>query len=145
MLAPKIGVMSEDAYVPDSSEQLDQLQPDDTLIDRGVGDVLDEGFIAPDNWSVLQTYGNTAAEMRQGESIDRQLAAEVPEPQGERPQWRPEPGQTSQVGARRAGRLVAVAAIDNLTKGTAGGAVQCLNLAVGLPETTGLTAIGVAP
>ncbi|MDR1807860.1 MAG: N-acetyl-gamma-glutamyl-phosphate reductase [Propionibacteriaceae bacterium] len=46
---------------------------------------------------------------------------------------------------RRAGRLVAVAAIDNLTKGTAGGAVQCLNLAVGLPETTGLTTIGVAP
>ena len=34
-----------------------------------------------------------------------------------------------------AGRLVAVAAIDNLTKGTAGGAVQCMNLALGLPET----------
>ena len=37
-----------------------------------------------------------------------------------------------------AGRLVVVAAIDNLTKGTAGGAVQCMNLALGLPETTGL-------
>ena len=37
-----------------------------------------------------------------------------------------------------AGRLVAVAALDNLTKGTAGGAVQCMNLALGLPETTGL-------
>ena len=36
-----------------------------------------------------------------------------------------------------AGRLVVVAAIDNLTKGTAGGAVQCMNLALGLPETTG--------
>lgn len=44
-----------------------------------------------------------------------------------------------------AGRLVAVAALDNLTKGTAGGAVQCLNLALGLPETTGLTSVGVAP
>ncbi|WP_037069794.1 N-acetyl-gamma-glutamyl-phosphate reductase [Pseudonocardia acaciae] len=44
-----------------------------------------------------------------------------------------------------AGRLVAVAAIDNLTKGTAGGAVQCMNLAVGLPETTGLPLTGVAP
>jgi N-acetyl-gamma-glutamyl-phosphate reductase len=42
-------------------------------------------------------------------------------------------------------RLVAVAAIDNLTKGTAGGAVQCMNLAVGLPETTGLPLTGVAP
>ncbi|RFU41090.1 N-acetyl-gamma-glutamyl-phosphate reductase [Actinomadura logoneensis] len=45
----------------------------------------------------------------------------------------------------RAGRIVAVAAIDNLTKGTAGGAVQSANLALGLPETLGLTTIGVAP
>ncbi|NLT29801.1 MAG: N-acetyl-gamma-glutamyl-phosphate reductase [Propionibacterium sp.] len=44
-----------------------------------------------------------------------------------------------------AGRLVAVAALDNLTKGTAGGAIQSMNLALGLPETTGLHAIGVAP
>lgn len=44
-----------------------------------------------------------------------------------------------------AGRLVVVAAIDNLTKGTAGAAVQCLNLALGLPETTGLPTTGVAP
>jgi N-acetyl-gamma-glutamyl-phosphate reductase len=44
-----------------------------------------------------------------------------------------------------AGRLIVVAAIDNLTKGTAGGAVQCMNLAVGLPETTGLPLTGVAP
>lgn len=44
-----------------------------------------------------------------------------------------------------AGRLIAVSAIDNLTKGTAGGAVQSMNLACGLPETTGLPTIGVAP
>lgn len=44
-----------------------------------------------------------------------------------------------------AGRLVVVAAIDNLTKGTAGGAVQSMNLALGLPETTGLSTVGVAP
>ena len=44
-----------------------------------------------------------------------------------------------------AGRLVAVAAIDNLTKGTAGGAVQCMNLALGLPESLGLPTTGVAP
>jgi N-acetyl-gamma-glutamyl-phosphate reductase len=42
-------------------------------------------------------------------------------------------------------RLVAVAAIDNLTKGTAGGAVQCMNLALDLPETAGLPLAGVAP
>ncbi|KQX63573.1 N-acetyl-gamma-glutamyl-phosphate reductase [Angustibacter sp. Root456] len=45
----------------------------------------------------------------------------------------------------RVGRVVAVAAIDNLTKGTAGAAIQSLNLALGLPETLGLPTIGVAP
>lgn len=44
-----------------------------------------------------------------------------------------------------AGRLVVTSVIDNLTKGTAGGAVQSLNIALGLPETTGLTGQGVAP
>ncbi|MDR6595690.1 N-acetyl-gamma-glutamyl-phosphate reductase [Saccharothrix longispora] len=46
---------------------------------------------------------------------------------------------------RDLGRLVVVAAIDNLAKGTAGAAVQCMNLALGLPETTGLSTVGVAP
>jgi N-acetyl-gamma-glutamyl-phosphate reductase len=45
----------------------------------------------------------------------------------------------------RVGRVVAVAAVDNLTKGTAGAAVQCLNIVTGLPETLGLPAVGVAP
>ena len=44
-----------------------------------------------------------------------------------------------------AGRLVAVGAVDNLAKGTAGAAVQCMNLALGLDEGTGLTTIGLAP
>ncbi|QRP48956.1 N-acetyl-gamma-glutamyl-phosphate reductase [Amycolatopsis sp. FDAARGOS 1241] len=44
-----------------------------------------------------------------------------------------------------AGRLVVVTAIDNLTKGTAGGAVQSMNLALGFPEATGLSTVGVAP
>lgn len=44
-----------------------------------------------------------------------------------------------------AGRLVAVAAVDNLAKGTGGAAVQCMNLALGLPEATGLTTVGLAP
>jgi len=42
-------------------------------------------------------------------------------------------------------RLVAVAALDNLTKGTAGAAVQSMNIALGLPETAGLSTVGVAP
>jgi len=44
-----------------------------------------------------------------------------------------------------AGRIVIVGAVDNLAKGTAGGAIQCMNLALGLPETAGLSSIGVAP
>ncbi|GAA1475564.1 N-acetyl-gamma-glutamyl-phosphate reductase [Nocardioides aestuarii] len=44
-----------------------------------------------------------------------------------------------------AGRLVAVGVVDNLAKGTGGAAVQCLNLALGLEETTGLTTVGLAP
>ncbi|MEU6392221.1 N-acetyl-gamma-glutamyl-phosphate reductase [Streptomyces sp. NPDC046939] len=44
-----------------------------------------------------------------------------------------------------AGRVLVISAIDNLTKGTAGGALQSMNIALGLDETTGLTTIGVAP
>ncbi|MBS45781.1 MAG: N-acetyl-gamma-glutamyl-phosphate reductase [Nocardioides sp.] len=44
-----------------------------------------------------------------------------------------------------AGRLVAVGAVDNLAKGTGGAAVQCMNLALGLDEGTGLTSVGMAP
>ncbi|MEV6397855.1 N-acetyl-gamma-glutamyl-phosphate reductase [Streptomyces sp. NPDC051907] len=44
-----------------------------------------------------------------------------------------------------AGRIIAISAIDNLTKGTAGGAVQSMNLALGLDESIGLSTIGVAP
>ncbi|PRH78659.1 N-acetyl-gamma-glutamyl-phosphate reductase [Streptomyces solincola] len=44
-----------------------------------------------------------------------------------------------------AGRIIVVSALDNLTKGTAGGAVQSMNIALGLPEETGLPLDGVAP
>lgn len=45
----------------------------------------------------------------------------------------------------RAGRAVFTAAIDNLAKGTAGGAIQSMNLALGLDETAGLSTVGLAP
>jgi N-acetyl-gamma-glutamyl-phosphate reductase len=44
-----------------------------------------------------------------------------------------------------AGRAVVVSAIDNLGKGAAGQALQCANLALGLPEDAGLSASGIAP
>lgn len=46
---------------------------------------------------------------------------------------------------RPAGRVVVVTAVDNLVKGTAGAAIQSMNIALGLPEATGLTVNGVAP
>jgi N-acetyl-gamma-glutamyl-phosphate reductase len=42
-------------------------------------------------------------------------------------------------------RIIVISAIDNLTKGTAGGAVQSMNIALGLPEELGLSTIGVSP
>jgi N-acetyl-gamma-glutamyl-phosphate reductase len=44
-----------------------------------------------------------------------------------------------------AGRVVTVTAVDNLVKGTAGAAIQSANIALGLPETAGLSVNGVAP
>jgi N-acetyl-gamma-glutamyl-phosphate reductase len=45
----------------------------------------------------------------------------------------------------RTRRVIVVAAVDNLTKGTGGAALQCVNLALDLPETLGLPVAGVAP
>ena len=65
--------------VPEQSEQLDQLQPEDTLIDRGVDDVLDEGYSPPEKWSAAERFGNTAEEQAEGETLDQRLAQEQPE------------------------------------------------------------------
>jgi len=46
---------------------------------------------------------------------------------------------------RAANRVVVVTAVDNLVKGTAGAAIQSMNIALGLPEATGLSVNGVAP
>lgn len=57
-------------------------------------------------------------------------------------------GNTALMGLaidRAANRVVVVTALDNLTKGTAGAAIQSMNIALGLPEATGLSVNGVAP
>lgn len=94
-----------DEAVPEESEQLDQLQSGETLINRGVDDVLDEGYIAPDHWSPAEGFGNTAAEMRQGETLDQRVAQEEPETQPNDDDWNPT-HEKRQVGSQRAGRLV---------------------------------------
>ena len=45
----------------------------------------------------------------------------------------------------RTGLVMGVGVLDNLMKGASGMAVQCANIAVGLPETTGLATVGVYP
>lgn len=93
-------------YMPDESEQLDQLQADETLVDRGVADVLDEGYTTPEHWSVAEGYGNTASEMRRGESLDMKLAAEMPDLVDSDGNWRDDLSEIREVGNRRAGRLI---------------------------------------
>jgi len=45
----------------------------------------------------------------------------------------------------RTGNVIVIGALDNLCKGASGGAVQAANVALGLDETAGLTAVGVYP
>ncbi|NIR36056.1 MAG: N-acetyl-gamma-glutamyl-phosphate reductase [Actinobacteria bacterium] len=45
----------------------------------------------------------------------------------------------------RTGWIVVLSALDNLVKGASGQGIQCANLALGLPETTGLAAAGLYP
>jgi N-acetyl-gamma-glutamyl-phosphate reductase len=45
----------------------------------------------------------------------------------------------------RTGWVLSLCALDNLVKGASGQAIQCANLALGLPETTGLPLAGLWP
>ena len=63
-----------------SLDEEDQLQAEDTLDDRGVDDLLDEGYSPPERPRGVDAFGTTLAEQRQGESIDQRLAHEVPDP-----------------------------------------------------------------
>ncbi len=60
-------------------DQDDQLQPEDTLEDLGVDDVLDQGFSPPERPLGLDKHGLTDYEQRTGESLDERLDEEVPD------------------------------------------------------------------
>jgi Family of unknown function (DUF5709) len=99
--------MSENSenYGEYSVDDEDQLQPEDTLDDRGVEDLLDEGYSPPEKWSPGESFGNTAEEARQGETLGQRLAQEEPEAD----QYA-EPGENvggPEIGTERSGRLVA--------------------------------------
>jgi len=63
-----------------SLDDEDQLQPEDTLDDRGVDDLLDEGYSPPERPRGVDAFGTTLAEQRQGEGIEQRLAHEEPDP-----------------------------------------------------------------
>ncbi|MDY6808056.1 hypothetical protein GIY30_11570 [Gordonia sp. HNM0687] len=104
----------------------DQLQPEDTLVDRGVDDVLDEGYSPPDHQPSWGRHGLTEREQREGETLDERLAEEetdigVTDPLDDiaaeedvEKNWRSHESDRSddydgddQAGAARSGRLVA--------------------------------------
>lgn len=95
-----------DEQVPDESEQLDQLESDRTLVDRGLRDPLEEGYIPPDHWSAAEGFGNTAEEMRQGETLEQRIKQEEPERTDVGSDPEVETLNDHEVGHRRAGRLV---------------------------------------
>lgn len=96
-----------DEAIPEESEQLDQVQSGESLLDRGVDDVLDEGYVTAENWSPAQGFGSTAAEMHQGETLAMRIGQEQPEPVAADPEpWNPDPEEPREVGRARAGRLV---------------------------------------
>ncbi|QBX56447.1 hypothetical protein EXE58_13890 [Nocardioides seonyuensis] len=74
--------MSEDRenYLDMSVDDEDQLQPEDTLEDQNLDDVLDRGYSPPDRPPATYNDYPTEAERLQGESLDERLSEEVPEP-----------------------------------------------------------------
>ncbi|MGF1431428.1 DUF5709 domain-containing protein [Kitasatospora sp. LaBMicrA B282] len=74
--------MGDQVYQPDGSEVQDDigpLEPEDTLDDRGLDSALDEGYAPPEHPLAVFRHGTTAAEQQERESLERRLAAELPE------------------------------------------------------------------
>ncbi|SDM76279.1 DUF5709 domain-containing protein [Actinacidiphila guanduensis] len=109
----------DDVYQPDPGddreirEDAGPLEPEDTLEDRGLVDVLDEGYSPPERPFAVEDVGTTDSEQHTGESLDSRLARE-------RPDTRPPDGDglgdaadtdgellDPEAGDLRSGRLVA--------------------------------------
>nr|WP_202489708.1 MULTISPECIES: DUF5709 domain-containing protein [unclassified Streptomyces] len=107
----------DDVYQPDDDSEIKEdtgvLDSEDTLEYDGVDDPLDRGWSPPERpWAVEHT-GVTAAEGRQGETLDQRLAEELPDlaaPDGDGiGDYDGGDGELldDEVGAARSGRLVA--------------------------------------
>ena len=89
----------------------DQLQPQDTLDDRGVDDVLDEGISPPERPRGVNAKGVTPAEAAEGETIEDRLSQEEPEvwedAEAERDAEIVDGPVGGEIGSERSGRLLA--------------------------------------
>lgn len=111
--------MGDEVYQPDGSEVQDDaglLEPEDTLIDRGVAPET-EGYSPPERPRGVDEWGTTAEEQHEGEPLEERLARERPDdpadpdentvdPVGDLPGGEGEP-LDREVGDERTGRLVA--------------------------------------
>jgi len=94
-------------YGEQSVDPENQLQPEDTLLDRGVADALDEGYSPPEFEPAHLTHGVTREEQRAGETLDERLAEEEPEPDPYAENLDEDLDRDDREPDARAGRLVA--------------------------------------
>jgi hypothetical protein len=106
--------MDADRDSRDDNDDTELLEPEDTLDDRGVADVLDEGYSPPERPLEIDEYGTTAREAAEGEDLDHRLARELPDISDDEDDDGLGDSSDSdgelrddEVGAQRSGRLVA--------------------------------------
>lgn len=108
--------MGDDVYQPENEEQADAapLDLEDAVGERDYDETLDEGYSPPEKPLGAEKTGITAAEQREGETLDQRLAQEVPDigQDQQRDGVGDLPGGTGEpidreAGRARSGRLVA--------------------------------------
>ena len=121
--------------LPGGETDSDQLPREDTLVERGVDDLLDEGYAPPEH-PRSNHYGETAWEEAHRETIDQRLGQEEPEV------WEARPRISGEREELRAGRLVqdgdavSAGATDSfaIDVGVSGGAASAEEAAVHIIE-----------
>ncbi|WP_034263264.1 DUF5709 domain-containing protein [Actinospica robiniae] len=108
--------MGDDVYQPENEEQADAapLDLEDAVGERDYDETLDEGYSPPEKPLGAEKIGITAAEQREGETLDERLAQEEPDvgEDQQRDGVGDLPGGTGEpidpeAGGARSGRLVA--------------------------------------
>ncbi|MDF6017429.1 DUF5709 domain-containing protein [Streptomyces sp. JH34] len=104
----------DDVYQPDGSDTdnppTDDLDPENVIDEPDLDETLDTGYSPPEKPLGVTKYGTTGEEQREGESLDRRLAQEVPEDDpllADEPHEGPEDNgpEEDDAGTERAGRL----------------------------------------